>query len=97
MDTEEHRIVDFIVNIERRLDASRFSVDRARAFARRQHIAAGFIELGDPDCAPRIILDQPRAEVSEELKQCIRVRWIAMQRSLRDQVRQSVARRGDPA
>jgi len=83
MSTEEHRIVDFIVSFERRLDASRFTVDREGAFARRRRIASGFIEREAGQPLPRIILDSPGTAISHALQRSIRLRWIAMQNELR--------------
>lgn len=83
MTTEEHRIVDFIVNFERRLDASRFTVDREVLFARRRRIASGFIEREAGDHLPRIVLDNPSSAISHALQRSIRLRWIAMQNEIR--------------
>ena len=83
MSTEEHRIVDFIVSFERRLDASRFTVDREGSFARRRRIASGFIEREVGEQLPRIVLDSPGAAISHALQRSIRLRWIAMQNELR--------------
>lgn len=83
MQTEEHRIVDFIVKLERRIDASRFSVERTGLFARRERIASGYIELDAPGQAPRFILDRAGLPLSPQLEQWLRVRWITMQNELR--------------
>jgi hypothetical protein len=87
MSTEEHRIVDFIVSFERRLDASRFTVDREGSFARRRRIASGFIEREVGEQLPRIVLDSPGSAISHALQRSIRLRWIAMQNELRERDR----------
>jgi hypothetical protein len=85
VDKEVHRIVDFIVSFERRLETSRFTVDRERKFAGPQRIASGFIELDGARAEPAIILDQPTAAVSDALKHSIRLRWIGLQRQLKNE------------
>jgi hypothetical protein len=89
MSIEEHRIVDFIVSFERRLDASRFTVDRDAAFARRRRIASGFIEREAGESLPRIVLDSPGSAISHALQRSIRLRWIAMQDEMRQGDRQA--------
>jgi hypothetical protein len=91
MSTEEHRIVDFIVSFERRLDASRFTVDREGSFARRRRVASGFIEREAGEHLPRIVLDSPGTPISHALQRSIRLRWITMQDEMREGDRDAAA------
>lgn len=84
METEEFRIVDLIVNFERRLDSSRFTVDRERRFGRLERVASGYIEVETPGALPQITLDRPAMQLTEQLTHWIRVRWTGLQRQMRE-------------